>query len=227
MLVPMVLKMMGAKAARLVLPRTYLKEITAKHPDVPASVFENLPEMLSDPLFIIPRKNGGLRVFVDAQTGKGEPIFVGVDVGVDGRINTVSPMHDKEGQSGAFFLGKDLSSAMLRPGKIYARNSEALATARASSVAAPATLALHRLPSSKVIVVTRKAVVNRFEASSQGLVLDQDQVQDPDISYSRRSTSPLDFYSALADGVDQLKVSVYLSVAASRYVSHLSRTCRN
>ena len=32
--------------------------------------------MLADPLFIIPNKDGGLRVFVDAQTGKGEPIFV-------------------------------------------------------------------------------------------------------------------------------------------------------
>jgi hypothetical protein len=131
----------------------------------------------------------------------------------------------KDGKKGGELLSDALKTALARPGKIYARKSEALAKARASSVAAPAILALHRLPSSKAILVTRKAVVNRLEASSQGLVLDQDQ--DPDISYSLRSTSPLGFYSALADGVDQLKVSVYLSFAASRYVSPLSRTRRS
>jgi hypothetical protein len=35
--------MMGAKAAKLVLPRTYLKAIMSKHPDVPAVVFALIP----------------------------------------------------------------------------------------------------------------------------------------------------------------------------------------
>jgi hypothetical protein len=161
---PMVLRMMGAKAAKLVLPRTYLKAIMSKHPDVPAVVFERLPEMLADPLFIIPHKNGGLRVFVDAQTGKGEPIFVGVEVGQDGRIHTVSPLHNWGGKTGGELLKSALSAAMARPGKIYARNKEALVKTKASAEAAPAILALHRDSNSESSVITRADVVKRIEA---------------------------------------------------------------
>jgi len=185
MVAPMVLKMMGAKATRLVLPRKYIQAITTKHPDVPASVFENLPEMLSDPLFIIPHKTGGLRIYVDAKTGRGEPIFVGVDVGVDGRINTVSPLHDWNGKKGSELLAQALATALARPGKIYARNSEALATAKASSAAAPAILALHRLPVRSDILITRKDVVNRLEASNGNSGPTYSRGTNPDIRYSR------------------------------------------
>lgn len=164
MATPAVLRVMGAKAANLTLPRTYLKAIQKTHPDVPRSVFSELPALLADPLFIIPRKDGGLRVFVDAATAKGEPIFAGISIDDSGRINTVSPLHDWNGKTGSEILGQTLENALDRQGKIYARNKEALDGSRASTAAAPAILALHRgvshrVTRSRASVITRDQVV--------------------------------------------------------------------
>jgi hypothetical protein len=122
--------------------------------------------MLADPLFIIPHIYGGLSVFVDAQTGKGDPIFFSVDVGFDGRISTVSPLHDWNGKTDSELIAKALMVAINRPGKIHAKNGEALDRVRASTAAAPATIALHRLPDRSAIVITRHHVVKKIEASS-------------------------------------------------------------
>lgn len=164
MATPAVLRVMGAKAANLTLPRTYLRAIQEKHPDVPRAVFSELPALLADPLFIIPRKDGGLRVFVDATTAKGEPIFAGISIDDSGRINTVSPLHDWNGKTGSEILGQTLENALDRQGKIYARNKEALDGSRASTAAAPAILALHRgvshrVARSRASVITRDQVV--------------------------------------------------------------------
>lgn len=160
MVTPMVLRMMGAEAEKLVLPRTYLKTIISTHSDVPMHVFESLPAMLADPLFIIPHKDGGLRVFVQAETDKGEPIAVGVSVGTDGRIHTVTPMHNQFGQTGQVRMYSAVARAT---GKIYARNKEALALARASSAAAPGTIPLHSGSVSKLTVITQDDVVKSIE----------------------------------------------------------------
>lgn len=160
---PAVLRWMGAQAHRLNLPRTYQRAILGKHGDVPESVFENLPALLADPLFVIQYSGGGLRVFVDATTAKGEPIFIGVGVGLDGRIQTVSPLHDLRDLTGTQAMGRLLDEAATRPGRIYARNKEALEHARASAAAAPARIALHRDSISRASVLTRIQVVNRVE----------------------------------------------------------------
>jgi hypothetical protein len=159
MATPAVLRIMGAAASRLVLPRTYLRAILDKHGDVPASVFENLPALLADPLFIIPHKDGGLRVFVEAQTAKGEPIAVGVSVGVDGRIHTVTPLHDHDGMTGQGRMARAVVTATSR---IYAKNKEALAKAKASAEASPGTIPLQRNSNGNGSVITRADVVKRI-----------------------------------------------------------------
>jgi hypothetical protein len=159
MATPAVLRIMGAAASRLVLPRTYLRAIMDKHGDVPASVFENLPALLADPLFIIPHKDGGLRVFVEAQTAKGEPIAVGVSVGVDGRIHTVTPLHDHDGMTGQSRMARAVVTATSR---IYAKNKEALAKAKASAEASPGTIPLQRNSNGNGSVITRADVVKRI-----------------------------------------------------------------
>ena len=163
MATPAVLRMMGSKAAKLVLPRTYLKAIQQKHADVPASVFSELPALLADPLFIIPHRDGGVRVFVDAQTSRGEPIAVGVSVGADGRIHTVTPMHDHDDMTGQSRMKRAVLNTR---GRIYARNKEALDGSRASAAAAPGTIPLHRGVSHRVTrrlasVTTRAAHIKR------------------------------------------------------------------
>ncbi|MDD2767078.1 MAG: hypothetical protein PHH40_04985, partial [Candidatus Moranbacteria bacterium] len=167
MVTPTVLREMGAKANKLVLPRTYLMAIMAKHSDVPANVFESLPSMLADPMFIIPYKDGGLRVFVQAETVRGEPVVVGVSVGKDGRINTVTPFND-DGNKGAGIRRRDLqiTQALSRGEKIYAINKEALDKSKASAAAAPGLIPLHRNSISKATVITREDVVKRIEAES-------------------------------------------------------------
>lgn len=159
MATPAVLRIMGAAASRLVLPRTYLRAIMDKHGDVPSSVFENLPALLADPLFIIPHKDGGLRVFVESQTAKGEPIAVGVSVGVDGRIHTVTPLHDHDGMTGQGRMARAVVTATSR---IYAKNKEALAKAKASAEASPGTIPLQRNSNGNGSVITRADVVKRI-----------------------------------------------------------------
>ncbi|WP_130466441.1 PLxRFG domain-containing protein [Corticibacter populi] len=182
MLTPAVLRSMGAKASKLVLPRTYLRAILSKHPDVPEHVFENLPLLLADPLFIIPHKDGGLRVFVEAKTARSEPIAVGVSIDPGGRIHTVTPIHDHPDSTGQHRMARDVVNAK---GRIYAKNNEALgkaiASARASAVAAPATFALRRDSISAASVVTREQIVKGIEAGRYG----------GDVAYSRASLSEI------------------------------------
>lgn len=150
---PAVLQAMGVSARRLELPTRYLLAIHEKHPDVPQSVFENLPALLADPLFVYPHKDGGLNVVIDTKTADGDTIVVGVR---DGRIRTITPRHGE----GAMPVG--LASALERRGtRIYARNKEALANARAASTgAAPATIAMHRDSRSAATITTREHIVN-------------------------------------------------------------------
>lgn len=151
------LRELGVHEASLELPTRYLLAIRDKHPDVPASVFENLPELLSDPVFIYPHKDGGVNVVIDTKTADGDVIVVGVR---DGRIRTVTPRHGEEE------IPSGMAAALNQRGaKIYARSKEALANARASSPgAAPATIAMHRGSRSAATVTTRDHIVKRHGA---------------------------------------------------------------
>lgn len=160
---PAVLRAMGVKADALTLPVGYLKAIADKHRDLPAKVWQTLPAMLADPLFILPHREGGWRVFVDATTAKGEPVFVGVSE--DGRVHTLSPLHDWGGKTGQQLLQRAWDQALRHGERVYARNNEALsglAAGRASPAAAPAILALHRDSVSAANILTRSRVVNNL-----------------------------------------------------------------
>lgn len=158
---PAAISTLGIKATKLDLPSRYLQAIRDKHPDVPASVYDNLPSLLADPEFAVPYKDGGYRVFVDAATEKGEPIAVGV--GMDGRIHTITPIHNNPGNTGAERAREALERGLGQAGaKVYARNKETLAKAKVSEGAAPATIALHRNSRNKAIVVTRDQLVNKL-----------------------------------------------------------------
>ena len=178
---PAVLRSLGVKESKLELPTRYLMRIRADHPDVPVSVFENLPALISDPLFILPHREGGITVILDATTEAGSPIAVGVR---DGRVRTVTPL-DGEGRVAAM-----VERALSYPGKIYARNKKALDNAKASSIgapsgliplqreslnnagASPATIAMQRNPRNKARITTRDDLVkklgNEFYQSQQG-----------------------------------------------------------
>lgn len=159
--VPAVLRALGVKAPKLALPTRYLLAIQQKHPDVPASVFENLPSLLSDPLLAFPHVKGGWRVIVEATTERGEPIAVGV--GADGRIQTVTPMHDEEGgRTGVERVREAFErSGGQRGVKRYARNNEAPADAGASVGAPSATIALRRDSSNRRDLILREHLVKR------------------------------------------------------------------
>ncbi|MCK6376433.1 MAG: hypothetical protein L6Q69_20380 [Zoogloea sp.] len=144
----------------------YLQGIAAKHTDLPASAMLALPELLSNPMAVIPHEDGGYRMVLEAKSVNGEPIVAGISL--DGRIQTVTPIHDADGQSGGRRPAEMVSSAVATAGaKIYARNKEALTEIRASrgvpigsqgpnqsasTGAAPALIALHRSPRDTAIV---------------------------------------------------------------------------
>lgn len=169
---PAVLKMLGVKVPKLELPTRYLIAIQKKHPDVPLQVFENLPTLLADPDYAIPYKDGGYRVFIGAATDKGEPIAVGI--GENGRIQTVTPLHDYQSKTGVERMQEAIAQALRQEGaRVYARNKKALDNAKASSIgASPATIAMQRNPRNKARITTRDDLVkklgNEFYQSQQG-----------------------------------------------------------
>lgn len=178
---PAVLKALGVKGTKLALPTRYLMRIREAHPDVPQSVFDNLPSLLSDPLFVFPHKDGGLTIVLDAKTDAGSTIVAGVR---DGRISTVTPW-DGEGR-----LSEALKRALQQADRVYARDKKTLDESRASLIgapsaliamqrdslndigASPATIAMQRNPSNKARITIRDDLVkklgNEFYQSQQG-----------------------------------------------------------
>ena len=132
---------------------------------MPKHVFDNLPALIADPLFIIPHKEGGLRMFVEAATVRGEPIAVGVSIDSSGRIQTITPLHDSDEQTGQERMNQAVASAK---GRIYARNKEALEHVRASAEAPPGTIPLQRNSNSGASLLTRDGVVKGIQSERYG-----------------------------------------------------------
>lgn len=173
---PAVLRAMGVKAGNVEASTSMLQQVMRKHPDVPVSVFENLPALLSDPDMVFGHRDGGLSVVLSARTAKGEPIVVGVR---DGRIRTVTPYNDSGAETGQERLQAHWAAALQRDTKVYARNKEALANAKASSGATPEArtepdvrvipsqadpglIPLHRDSRDRRNVITRNALVKKL-----------------------------------------------------------------
>lgn len=132
---PSVLKEFQFKERNLDAPSRVISTIAEKHPDVPSDIVQNLPQYLHDPLYVFSHKDGGLRMVLRATTEKDEPIVVGVK---DGRVQTITPIHDGEGVTGGDrMLGMVAQALTHRGAKVYATNKEALTEARASVLAEP------------------------------------------------------------------------------------------
>lgn len=107
-------------------------------------------------MFIIPHREGGLSVVIDAKTASGEPIVVGVR---DGRIRTITPLHNSESMSGSERL---LAHVKVAEGKIYARNEKALAEAKAFNLPPGWDNSNGRYNKSKRSVTTYNDLVKQF-----------------------------------------------------------------
>jgi len=135
---PTVYRAIGLKPLVLSLPVRYLQGIIEKHTDLPAGVLENLPQLLSDPIVVIPYIDGGYRALIDVTTANGDPVVVGI--AMDGRVQTVTPMHKEGDESGAARFAGMLEKELAKTGaKVYARNKEALVKTKASRGVAMAT----------------------------------------------------------------------------------------
>ena len=170
---PTVYRAIGLKPLVLSLPVRYLQGIIEKHTDLPAGVLENLPQLLSDPIVVIPYIDGGYRALIDVTTANGDPVVVGI--AMDGRVQTVTPMHKEGDESGAARFAGMLEKELAKTGaKVYARNKEALVKTKASrgvamatfntnhassTGAGPAISALRRDPRDKAILKYRDQVV--------------------------------------------------------------------
>ena len=169
---PIVLRTMGEKAPKLKLKAGYLQAILHKHPDVPHSVYKNLPALIHDPLFVFAHRDGGLDVVIDATTDKGEPIIVGVR---DGEVRTVTPYNDVPERTGKQRLATNIDGAVLRGEKLYARtkleleelraqasrNDEAPVKTGASATGAYRDNSVEPLSDRRAMLVTRQTLVNK------------------------------------------------------------------
>lgn len=230
---PTVYAAMGLKQTKLSLPVRYLQGIREKHADIPVGLFRDLPRLLSDPVVVIPHVDGGYRAMVDARTDKGEPIVVGI--GDDGRVQTVTPIHNEKGESGTDKFASMLEKELAKPGaKVYARNKEALTKARASrgvametlnpnratpTAAVPAISALHRSPRDHAILIYRDGVIKRKGDFGPGIRLSRAtpamtaaERADEIISRKAGSRAPLDALSRTltrVTGIDRLTGAIY------------------
>ena len=207
----------GLKKGNLSLPVRYLQGIIEKHSDIPASVLQNLPQLLSDPIVVIPYQGGGYRALIDATTSKGEPIVVGI--GPDGRIQTMTPIHDLDGKSGKEVFSGMLEDQLSKTGaKVYARNKEALVKTRAprgiadgyaavqpldvsSARVSPAIIALRQNSRDKAIVMFRDGAVKREGEFGPGIRLSR---AAPQGTATERADKLIQTKAATAKPVDAL-----------------------
>ncbi|MDR1276511.1 MAG: hypothetical protein LBL72_09065 [Candidatus Accumulibacter sp.] len=210
---PAALRYVGEKNRTLTLSVAIAEKIQEKHPDVPADVFQNLPALLHDPLYVYPHTDGGVNAVIDAVTEKGEPIVVGVR---DGRITTVMAVNDTAGKKGIDVLRDRVEAALrTRPGEFvkntYARNLNAendeAPPRSGASVAAPVgTDPLRMLFRNRRNVVQQRKLVNDLGENfyqSQVPVF-QRSANDPLIEASKRyfgvTTNPREAGYVLPDG---------------------------
>lgn len=156
---PEALRQMGVLGSSLALPARVAKQVATKHPDVPLSVLRDLPALLHDPLFIVPHRDGGVSVVLDARTAAGSLIVVGVR---EGRVRTITPADAPAGHTSDARVAGWLQEALAVPGKVYARNKEALAKAKASVAAPDRANSVEALPRNRASVITRDALVKRL-----------------------------------------------------------------
>jgi hypothetical protein len=199
MRVPAVISAVGIKANKLFLSVRKANKITKDHADLPDGLVKKLPQHLHDPLFAIPHINGGYRIFTDAVTKKGEPVFVGVDA--DGDINTISPLHDEGGKTGTERMHQSVVDALARGEKIYARNTEALANARASS--GESTFSPDQSRNSKTSGGAASGIrpLRRSPQPFAKIVYRENLVKTRGENFYQADTAP-NFYSALSREVD-------------------------
>ena len=107
-----VLREMQVQDRRIVMRPRVVNAVLKKHPEIPQSVWDRLPEHIADPLYIYTHKDGGVNVVIDAKTKDGLPIVVGIR---DGEIRTITP---RDGINNA------LAAAVKRGKKIYAKNGK-------------------------------------------------------------------------------------------------------
>lgn len=133
---PTVLRQMGQAQASTEFSARRMAAVANAHPDIPSSVIENLPALLSDPLFAMPGREGGVDVVLDATSTAGSPILVNVR---DGRVTTVTPIDPTGDRSADQRLAERLGINLSKQGaKVYARDKKALDHARAFGATAPA-----------------------------------------------------------------------------------------
>lgn len=120
-----VLRHMGVASKGLSLSPRAARQIDQTHPDLPATVWRNLPELISDPLFVYPFSGETVNVAIDARTTRGEPIVVGIR---DGAIRTITPFHNSAQRAGQDRVHDHLVGAIRAGKNVYVREAKAPTT---------------------------------------------------------------------------------------------------
>ncbi len=155
---PAVLRDMGVREAEITLPARVAAQIAKDHPDVSAKVVADLPLLMRDPVYVYSHSEGGINVILDAKTEAGASLLVGVR---EGRIRTITPIEQHGDLSGDERVYRRISAALGSPGKVYARNDEALVRTRASGPEAYGTEPLRPMTRNRATVLRHETLVNR------------------------------------------------------------------
>jgi hypothetical protein len=136
-----VLRAMNGDRGPITISPRVASTIRADHPDVPESVWRNLPELLAEPTIVYPHRDGGLNFVIGRTTAKGEPIIVGVR---DGAIHTITPFNDTPDATGLKRLADTVLSAVDRGDRVYARTAAFMSQLETYAAGAPGTIPLRR-----------------------------------------------------------------------------------
>lgn len=97
---------------QLTLRPTVTKAIQEKRPDLSVGAWKNLPNLLADPLFVLPHRLGNPNAVLIARSDKGSPIIVGIR---DDEIRTITPLDESGGKIPGERLSERLREALRHP----------------------------------------------------------------------------------------------------------------
>jgi hypothetical protein len=110
--------------------------IRTKHPDVPDEVWANLPALIANPRFAFPYDKNTTNVVLNAATKKGEPLIAAVRS--DGEVQTITPRHDSEDETGEQRTVGPVAAAIRRGADVYVKDRGDASLAAAIGPAAKA-----------------------------------------------------------------------------------------
>lgn len=167
---PSVLQLLGFPAGDLVMMKSKIALARKDHPEVPLSIWHDLPNLISDPRAVIPSRkgDGSVVVAIEGRDRDDRPIIVPIIASTGGNGTTILSVYGKV--DGDAFIATDIRAAQKSGAPLYVRNG--LADTLVAPLEQPGDAASHAPVASEVsakparkILSLADVVKKRFDQS--------------------------------------------------------------